>query len=136
GYRPDEVVLAAERDEDVLDGVVEPQRVHRAELRLDDLGVARRGDLEVQVLGAAEGAQRHAAAVVHDGGADGPVDRHHLLERDVHAGHVLPPFENDHLLPAATAATAAAVLRPSSRSSPRLAPGSARTVRTTVGPAA
>src|SRR5688500_13691158 len=38
--RADQVVLAAERDQDVLDRIAEVERLHRLALGADDLGVA------------------------------------------------------------------------------------------------
>src|SRR5262245_1260486 len=46
-HRADDVVLLAERDEDVLDAVVEAEALHRLHLRAHDLGVAGRGQLEI-----------------------------------------------------------------------------------------
>jgi hypothetical protein len=61
---PDQVILLVQGDEDVLDGVVDVQGLDRPHLGPDDLGVSGRRHLKVQVLAAAEGAQRHAAAPV------------------------------------------------------------------------
>src|ERR1700761_2418938 len=83
----DQVVLGTEGDEDVLDLVVEPERLDRAHLGPDHLGVARRGEVEVEVLTAAHGAEGHAAVPVDQRDAGGALDRHRFLERrfDVHA---------------------------------------------------
>jgi hypothetical protein len=48
GERADEVVLPAQRDQDVLDAVVQAQGRQSAGLGPYDLGVAGRGDLQVE----------------------------------------------------------------------------------------
>jgi hypothetical protein len=68
------VVLAGERDEDVLHLVLEAQRRHHLELAADNFGVARGRDFDVQVRAAAGGAERHAALEVHEASADGAVN--------------------------------------------------------------
>src|SRR5689334_15363999 len=45
GDQPDQVVLRAEGDQDVLDAVVQAESLHGAQLGPDDLGVAGRGDV-------------------------------------------------------------------------------------------
>ena len=48
--QPDQVVLAAERDQDVLDLALEPEVFHGAHLGADDIGVAGGGDVQVELL--------------------------------------------------------------------------------------
>ena len=88
--QPDEVVLLTEGDEDVLDGVVEAERLHRPHLRPDDLGVARGRDVEVQVLAAAQRAERHPAFPVHQARAERPVDGHGFLQGYLNVHLLLP----------------------------------------------
>ena len=59
--QPDQVILRAEGDDDVLDRVVQAQRLQGAHLGPDHLGVAGHGELQVKVLSAAERPQRHLA---------------------------------------------------------------------------
>src|SRR6201999_2643928 len=76
-----------ERDEDVFDGVVESQRLHRLALGPHDFGVARGRDLDVETRSAADGTEHHAAAAVDDAGTDGALTRHDLVQRLFHICH-------------------------------------------------
>jgi hypothetical protein len=69
--RPDHVVLAPEGDEDVLDGVVEPEGSHHAQFRPDDLGVAGRRDIQVEPVATTRRTEGHPAVVVDERRADG-----------------------------------------------------------------
>src|SRR4051812_5830812 len=80
GEWPDQVILTVEGDQDVLDGVLEVQGFHRLPLGAHHLGVAGRGDLQVDRTRAAVGAQHHPAVAVDDTGAQCPVELHDLRQ--------------------------------------------------------
>jgi hypothetical protein len=85
------VVLLVERDQDVLDRVVQPQRLHGPHLGPDYLGIAGRGDIQVEVLPAAERAKRHPAFPVDQTNAYRAVNGHGFFESRLHV-HITPPF--------------------------------------------
>src|SRR5579859_3800111 len=91
--QPDQVVLLAEGDKYVLDGVVESKRLHRPDLRADDLGIAGRRDVEVQVLAAAHSAERHSAFPVHQARAKSAIYGHGFLQSYIN-GHLFLPLKN------------------------------------------
>jgi hypothetical protein len=91
------MVLLGERDEDVLDAVVEAERLHRPHLRADDLSVPGRRYVEVEVLPAADRAERHAALPVDERRANGAVNVHGFLQSRFNI-HVFPPSANARLM--------------------------------------
>ena len=82
-------------DEDVLGGVIEPERFHRPHLRPDDLGISGRSHVQVEVFAAAEGAEGHSTIPVDETYANGAVNRHCFLEGclNVHTPAFLALFD-------------------------------------------
>jgi hypothetical protein len=80
-----EVVLLAERDENVFDTVLEVEVRHRLALGAHDFGIAGGGDLEVE-RPAALLSEDHAALGIDQRGAHETIDRVQLAQRffDVH----------------------------------------------------
>src|SRR6202022_1031479 len=74
----DDVVLLAERDENILDVIGEAQALHGLQLRADDLSVASRGQLQIDP--AAGTAQHHPAVGVHQRGAKRAINVQQILE--------------------------------------------------------
>src|SRR5262249_41032683 len=75
--RPDQVVLPAQRDQHVLDLIIEIERLHGLALRAHDLGVAGGSDFEAD-RSAARGAEHHSAVAVDDAASEAAVDLHEL----------------------------------------------------------
>jgi hypothetical protein len=83
--RAKEVVLLRQGDEDVLDRLLQTEVRHRLALRLDDLGVARRGHFEVEAATTLV-TEQHATLRIDERRADEAVDGVELGEAvfDVH----------------------------------------------------
>ena len=85
--QPDQVILRVEGDEDVLDRVVEAERLDRTHLGPDHFGVASGGQLQVKVLAAAQRPEGHPAVPVDERGPGRALNAHCFLKAcfDVHA---------------------------------------------------
>ena len=67
GQGTDDVVLLAQRDQDVVDGVLQTQRLQGLVLGTHDFGVSSRSQFHVHAR--ARASKQHAATAVYDGGA-------------------------------------------------------------------
>src|SRR5262245_22738941 len=93
GERADQVVLAAQRDQHVLDLIVEVERLHGLALRAHHLGVAGGGDLEAD-RPAARGAEHHSAVAIDDAATEAAVDLHELGQGLFRVRHVWSPVRS------------------------------------------
>jgi hypothetical protein len=89
GDRANDVILLAERDEDVFDTVGEPEALHRLHLRAHDLGIAGRREIEIQT--AADASERHAAVRVDQRRAQRAVGLQQVRKAFVDIGHGTSP---------------------------------------------
>lgn len=68
GAGADEVVLAGQADQDVVDDVGRVEHFHGDDLGADDVDVARGGHFQIEIGVVRTGGHHHAAAVINDGG--------------------------------------------------------------------
>jgi hypothetical protein len=80
------VVLPAHRDEDILDYVVELQRLHGVQLGADQFGAA--GTRRIHVDAVAGPAEDKAAGGIHQGRGDRAVHGHDVFEGFFNGRHV------------------------------------------------
>src|ERR1700730_14135072 len=108
----DDVVLLAERDENILNVIGEAQALHGPQLRADYLSVASRGQLQIEA--AACTTQHHPAVGIHQRGAKRAIKVQQILEGLVYRCHknvlcfLLLDFEKKSNLQAALQGGAAA----------------------------